>query len=92
MAKLVDMEFDDEESLDVPTPIAMPERPRYPYGLRICLCGPEMKKLDLDPSDCNLGDYVDLRAFGEITNISEGRVEIQIQRLGVENETTEEDD
>lgn len=91
-SKLVDLEMDDEQMLDSITPIAMPEKARYPYGLKICLCGSEMKKLSLDPADCRIGDYIDLRAFGEVTSISEDRVEIQIQRMAVENESTEEED
>ena len=35
-SRLVDMEMDDESQLDAPMPIAMSEKPRYPYGLRIC--------------------------------------------------------
>lgn len=88
--KMVDLEYDDEDKLDAAQPIAMPEKPDYPYSCRICLCKPEMRKLDLDPSQCNIGDVIDLRCFGEVTSVSEDRVEIQIQKMAVENEMTEE--
>jgi hypothetical protein len=89
-SKMVDLELDDEDKLDAAMPVAMPSKPDYPYGLRICLCKPEMTKLDLDPSDCKIGDVIDLRCFGEITSIDANRVEIQIQKMSVENEMTEE--
>lgn len=89
--KMVDLELDDEDKLDAFMPIPMPDKPRYPYGLRICLCKDELEKLGLDLPD--VGDVVDLRAFGEVTSVSDGeggrRVEIQIQRLSIENEMTE---
>jgi hypothetical protein len=96
-SKMVDMELDDEAKLDAPMPIAMAKKPDYPYGLRICLCKPEIEKLGLDANDCSVGDMIDLRAMGEITCISQDasehgdscRVEIQLQRLAVENENTE---
>ena len=87
--KMVDMEMDDEAKLDAPMPIAMLEKPQYPYGLRICLNSPELEKLGLD-ADCDLGDTIDMRAFAEVTCVSkEGdncRVELQIQKLAVESE------
>jgi len=93
-SKLADMEMDDEDVLDTITPIPMPERSRYPYGLRICLCEGELKKLDLGlPS---VGDVIDLRAFAEVTSVSDGeggrRVELQIQKIAVENEMTEDEE
>ncbi len=88
MAGLVDMSMDDEDILDHPMPLGG-EKMRYPPGLRLCLCGPDMKKLQLEPGECNIGDYIDVRAFGEITHIDKDRVEIQIQRLKCENEEDE---
>lgn len=88
--KMVDLELDDEDKLDAMQPIAMPSKPDYPYGTRICLCAPEMKKLDLDPAACKIGDVIDMRCFGEVTSIDANRVEIQIQKMAVENEMTEE--
>lgn len=97
--KLTDMEMDDEEQLDYPMPIAMPEKPRFPYGLRICLTHAELKKLGLEP-DCEVGDVIDLRAFATVTSVSinetdrgqDCRVELQIEKLAVENESTEDED
>ena len=92
-SKLADMELDDESSMDTIMPLPMSEKPRYPYGLRICLSEDELKKLDLDlPS---VGDVIDLRAFAEVTYVSDGecgrRVELQIQKIAVENEMTEDE-
>jgi hypothetical protein len=89
-SKLVDMEMDDEASMDYPTPIDI-KKPRHSYGLRICLCDNELDKLKLDlPS---VGDIIDLRAFATVTAVShsEGgkRVELQIEKLGLENESDE---
>ena len=91
MAKMVDLELDDEDKLDAIMPMPM-AKPDYPFGLRICLCGPEMGKLKLDPTDVKIGDYLDIRAFGEITSVSRERVEIQLQRMSVENETDENEE
>lgn len=95
MGKLVDLEMDDERQLDHPMPIAMPQRSRYPYGLRICLCDDELKKLGLD-TDCDEGDYLDIRAFATVTSVHKengaNRVELQIEKMSVENETTEPPD
>lgn len=93
--KLVDMEMDDEDKMDAGMPIAMPDRPDYPYGLRISLCEKELKKLGLPVPDN--GDMIDMRCFGTVTcvstNSSEGgdtcRVEIQIEKIAVENEMEE---
>ncbi len=98
--KMVDLEFDDEDSLEAAMPIPMAERPAYPYGLRISLTDKELKKLSLD-ADCDVGDVIDLRAFAVVTSVSrnktEGgeeccRVELQIQKLAVENEADEDTD
>lgn len=93
-SKLVDMEMDDEDKMDAMMPIAMSSKPDYPYGLRICLCDSDLKKLDLD-ANCDVGDMIDLRAFGVVTSVQKqdgcNRVEIQIQKMAVENEMTEKD-
>ena len=98
-SKLVDMEMDDEDSLDAICPMPMPDRPRYPYGLRICLTHKELGKLGLE-ADCNIGDMVDLRCFAEVTSISkndngngeECRIELQITRMAAEDEMSEGDE
>lgn len=88
-SKMVDLEMDDEDKLDALQPMPMATKPDYPYGTRISLNGPELRKLDLDPSDCKIGDVIDLRCFGEVTSIDQGRVEIQIQKMAIENEMDE---
>lgn len=95
MAKLVDMEMDDERQFDHPTPIAMSNRARFPYGLRICLCDDELKKLGLDVN-CDEGDFLDIRAFATVTSVHKehgsNRVELQIEKMSVENESNESPD
>lgn len=90
--KMVDMEMDDEASMDAIMPYPMAKKPRYPYGLQICLTEAELKKLKLDVP--RIGDVIDLRAFAEVTCTSNEhgvRVELQIQKLAVENEEDEND-
>ena len=96
--QMVSMELDDEDKLDAPMPIKMPNKPDFPYGLRICLNEKELKKIGLD-ADCVVGDGILLRAFGKVTSVSnhdhgngpESRVEIQIERLCVEPEDDDDD-
>jgi hypothetical protein len=94
-SKLVDLEMTDEEKLDTMMPMPM-ERPDYPCGLRLCLTESELEKMELD-DDCNVGDMIDLRAFAVVTSVSKNdgpngpccRIELQIQKMAVENEMTE---
>lgn len=91
---LVDMEMDDEDKFDATGPIPLPEKPTFPYGLKICLTEKELAKLDLS-DDCSIGDYIDIRAFACVTSVSKTdtgtRVELQIERMSVENESTEDE-
>lgn len=96
-SKLVNMELTDDEKIDAMMPcVGISNGPDYPYGLRICLTEKELEKLDLKP-DCEVGDVIDLRAFAVITSVSteqrdgrnSARVELQIERLAVENENDE---
>jgi hypothetical protein len=97
-SRLVDMSMDDEDILDMCCPIPIKDKPRYPYGLRICLTHKELEKLGLTP-DCEIGDMVDLRCFAVVTSMSIDetqsgptcRVELQIEKMMVENEMTEKD-
>ena len=98
-SKLTDMELDDEDKLDAVCPMPLPDKPRFPYGLKICLTHKELEKLGLD-ADCDIGDVIDLRAFAVVTSVSKGegghegkyaRVELQIEKLAVENEMTEDE-
>ena len=89
--KMVDLELDDEASMDYPTPLAGVTKPRQSYGLRNCLCDHELDKLKLDmPS---VGDVIDLRAFATVTSVHHSedgrRVELQIEKMSVENEMDE---
>lgn len=105
-SKMVDMEMDDEERLEATLPIAMPDAkgPQYPWGLRISLTQDDLRKLGLLDCPCDVGDVIDLRAFAEVTSISRNkvkpvaggeeteqvRIELQIQKLAIENESTEQ--
>lgn len=92
--KLVDMELDDEDKLDFCAPMPCP-RPDYPYGLRISLSEKELKKLGI--ATPQVGDYIDMRAFACVKSVSSDssdggetcRVELQIEKIAVENEMTE---
>ena len=92
---MVDMEMSDDDQLDAVMPLGG-DKQRYPYGLRICLTKPELDKLGLE-ADCEVGDTIDLRAFGTVTCVSSTssdggdccRVEIQLEKLAVENEDQE---
>lgn len=84
-----------EEAMEMMSPaVSMPD---YPYGLTISLDETDLEKLDLD-ADCEVGDMIDLRAFAMVTSVSKRqqdgqdccRVELQIQRLAIENENEEE--
>ncbi len=93
---LVDMEMSDDEKLDTIMPMPM-DRPDYPCGLRISLTEKDLGKLGLN-QDCDIGDMVDIRAFAIVTSMNKYdgpdgaccRVELQIQKMAVENEMTEE--
>lgn len=82
---------EDKEKIMNPPPVDPVELiGDYPYGLCICLDQEIMEKLDLDADEIYEGDTIDLRAFGVVTCAKPGRVEIQLQALAVENESTEE--
>ena len=93
-SKMVSLELDDEDQLDAIMPYPMSEKPKYPFGLRICLTEKELSKLDLD-ADCDVGDIIDIRAFARVTSVSTNemedgksccRVELQIEEIAVEPE------
>src|SRR5258708_39150071 len=98
MIVMKSMELDDEQKLDAVMPIAMPTKPQYPYGLRICLTHEELEKLGLDiPGREAVGGMVHGHFMGRVTEISAregedestGRVEIQIEDLAIESEDAE---
>ena len=99
-SKLADMSLTPEERAENFGPaLADAKGPQYPYGLRICLTHDDLAKLGLN-FDCDIGDLVDMRCFGTVTSISQndgpdgpcGRVEIQIERIAIENELTESEE
>lgn len=94
-SKMVDLELSDDAKLDYSMPISMPDKPHYPYEMRIALTDETLDKLGLD-CDCDIGDILDFRAFGEVTSVSKSdghrRVEVQLIRMKVENESTETED
>lgn len=100
MFTMQDMELDDEDQLDAVMPIPMPEKPRYPYGLRICLTEAEFKKLGLDHADAEVGAMFHGHFMARVTSVSSNeddggehcRVEAQIESLAVESEDEENED
>jgi hypothetical protein len=85
------MALTDEEKHDMVMPIAMAERPEYPYSLRLSLCDSEIEKLGIDPEEATVGGMVHIEALARITSVScddrEGgktyRLELQIEDMGV---------
>ena len=98
-SKMADLALSDEEVADYgPNVPARDDAPQYPWGLRISLCEAELSKLGLDVADADVGDIVDLRAFATVTSVSQSkkadgtsccRVELQIEKMAVENESDE---
>lgn len=92
-----DMELSDDDKLDAVMPIAMPDKPDYPFGLRITLCDPELEKLGVDESEATVGGIIHGHFLGRITSVSRNdgphdkntRIEIQIESLAVEDEDSE---
>ena len=73
---------------------------KYPYGLCISLSQAELDKLGLE-GDCSAGDMIHLCAFARVTSVSQreevdgdlkSRIELQITHLGIENESTENEE
>lgn len=91
---MTSMELDDEEKFDARMPIAMPEKPQYPYGLRICLTEAEFQKLKIDPSEAEVGGTFYLEGCARITSVNKNesddgekvRVEAQIEDLSIKSE------
>lgn len=97
LSPMVSMELDDEDQLDHPAPLPLPEKPEFPYGLRICLTEKEFEKLDIDPADAFVGGIFHLHGLARITSVSSSdgnmgkcfRVEAQIEDLAIESEDAE---
>lgn len=98
MRVMKSMELDDEDKIDALMPIPMPDKPDYPYGLRICLTHTEFEKLGLDPSAAVVGGVFHLHGLARITSVSASdgdggascRVEAQIEDLDIESEDEED--
>ena len=96
-SKMTDLALTDSEKMGSDVPCVQMDRPRYPYGLSLSFDQGVLDKLQLDIKDANVGDVIDLRAFATITSISQhdnadgaqGRVELQIEKIALENEATE---
>lgn len=97
-SKLVSMELNEaDKAADMPMPIAMPDKPEFPYGLRICLTDRELEKLGLLDAECQIGDLIDMRCFARVTSMSKDvgeehshcRVELQITEIAMESEMEE---
>lgn len=94
---MADMELDDEQKLDAVCPMPMPDKPKYPYGLRICLTEAEFEKLKLDAAEAFVGGIVHGHFMAKITDVSasdtehgsRSRVELQITQLCIESEDEE---
>jgi hypothetical protein len=97
MLTMQSMELTDDEKLDAVMPIPMPEKPEFPYGLRICLTEKELEKLKLDGEDAEVGGMFHLHGLARVTSVSmtdtpEGkccRIEAQIEDLAIESEDAE---
>jgi hypothetical protein len=100
MNPMQSMELDDEDVLDMacPIPIDVKDRPRFPYGLKICLTDKEMAKMGLDTSEAVVGGLIHLHAMARITSVSTNetqdgdenfRMELQIEDMCVESEDEE---
>lgn len=90
--QLVDMELDAGEKLGSEIPTSLLGAPDHPHGLKITLTQIELKKLGLEAT-CEVGDYLHLVAFATVTHVTKHdggtRVELQIEKLAVEDEMAE---
>jgi hypothetical protein len=92
--KLVDMAHSAEAPEVGPS---LASAPLYDYGLHLCFNQSTLDKLDLDTSDVEVGDMLDLRALCKVTSVSKNdtgdgekcRVELVLSHIGIENESTE---
>lgn len=89
------MEYSDDEQLDFTGPLPLPEKPKFPYGLRICLTAKELDKLGLDTSEAEVGGTVSMHCMARVTSVSDGemgpRVELQIEDMCIESDDEEEE-
>lgn len=97
-SKLVDVAYTEEEKAEKFSGMPEESAPEFPYGLCLTLDECTLAKLGLDEEDPEIGDMIDLRAFGRVTALRKDArdgeahscVEIQITHLAVEDEDREE--
>src|ERR1019366_6805619 len=95
-AEMKSMELDDDDKLNVVSLFPMVE-PDFPCNLRIALTEKEFKKLECDPTVAEKGAIVEGRFEGRIKSVhfmekeDACRVEIQIEKLGLECESEAEE-
>ncbi len=95
--QMVSMELDDEDKLDACCPMPMPNKPDFPYGLRITLSDKELTKLKIDHADAFVGGIFHGCFMARITSVSADensggtscRIEAQIENLAIEDEDAE---
>jgi hypothetical protein len=84
---LQDMELDDEDKLDAVMPMPM-SKPDFPYGMRLSLQEPQLKKLGLSDPMPEVGDYVMMTVLARVTHCSKSDgemgqnccVELQVEK------------
>lgn len=99
MITLQSMELTDDQSLDTVMPIPMADKPRYPFGLCLCLTNDELEKLGIDPKEAEVGGMFMMHAMVKVTSVScnetEGgeqyRVEGQIEQMAVDGDDITEE-
>jgi hypothetical protein len=69
-AKLVDLERTKKEMKATAPDAVAYEGEKYPYGTCLRFEKAEMEKLGLDAAKLEVGQKVEIRAVGEVTNIS----------------------
>lgn len=86
---MVSLELDDEDKMDLAVP-SLPQ-PDFPWGTRITLTTPELKRLGIDVKDASVGDYFTIIGRACVTSISTSdgpdgpcdRLEAQIEEMNV---------
>lgn len=95
--RLVDLALSQEEKHETDMPLVSPGGENYPWGLRLTLTEVELEKLGMS-GDCEVGDMLDIRCFATVCSIAKSdgptgptcRIELQVEKMMVENESTEE--
>lgn len=94
----VSMELDDDDQINQMIAAPAADKPKFPYGLRICLCKGQLDALGLN-DDVEVGHVLHFKAFARVTSVSENqmesgardmRVELQIESMSVPEDEDEE--